>query len=102
MSTGLAKAGYKYVNLDDCWQSSRTADGVIVPDPKAFPSGIKPLADYAHSKGLMFGVYSDSGEKTCAGRPGSLNYERIDGKTYASWGVDYLKVCPIEEDFLRS
>jgi alpha-galactosidase len=91
VSTGLAAAGYNYVNLDDCWQSSRTSAGEIVPDPTAFPNGIKVLADYAHSKGLKFGVYSDAGHKTCAGRPGSLGYEKIDAKTYASWEVDYLK-----------
>jgi alpha-galactosidase len=90
VDTGLAKAGYKYVNLDDCWQSDRDSNGKIVVDPR-FPNGIKPLADYAHEKGLLFGLYSDAGYKTCAGRPGSLGYEEIDAKTYAEWGVDYLK-----------
>jgi len=90
VDTGLAKVGYKYVNLDDCWQSGRTSDGKIVVDPR-FPHGIKPLADYAHSKGLKFGLYSDAGTNTCQGRPGSLGYEEIDAKTYAEWGVDYLK-----------
>ncbi len=91
VDTGLAKAGYNYINLDDCWQSDRNEDGIIVPDPVAFPNGIKPLADYAHSRGLLFGLYSDAGFKTCAGRPGSLGYEEIDAKTYEEWGVDYLK-----------
>ena len=91
VNTGLAQAGYKYVNLDDCWQVSRDSNGKIVVDQKAFPNGIKPLADYAHQKGLLFGLYSDAGFKTCAGRPGSLGYEEIDAKTYAEWGVDYLK-----------
>jgi alpha-galactosidase len=91
ISSGLAAAGYTYVNLDDCWQASRAADGTIVPDPKTFPNGIKPLVDYAHSKGLLFGLYSDAGYKTCAGRPGSLGYEKIDARTYAQWQVDYLK-----------
>ncbi len=90
-SSGLIEIGYKYINLDDCWQSSRDENGIIVPDPKAFPSGIKPLVDYAHSKGLLFGLYSDAGIKTCAGRPGSLGYEEKDAQTYAEWGVDYLK-----------
>jgi alpha-galactosidase len=90
-ATGLAAAGYKYVNMDDCWAGSRDSNGNIVPDTKAFPHGIKPLADYAHSLGLFFGLYSDAGEKTCAGRPGSLNYETNDANSYASWGVDYLK-----------
>ena len=91
VNTGLADAGYKYVNLDDCWQVSRDSNGRIVVDQNAFPSGMKALADYAHSKGLLFGVYSDAGFKTCAGRPGSLGYEEIDAQTYAEWGVDYLK-----------
>jgi alpha-galactosidase len=91
ISTGLAAKGYQYINLDDCWQSSRDSNGRIVPDPVAFPSGIKALADYVHSKGLKFGLYSDAGYKTCAGRPGSLGYEEIDAQVYSEWEVDYLK-----------
>ncbi|CAF3165202.1 unnamed protein product, partial [Rotaria sp. Silwood2] len=91
VATGLAVAGYEYVNMDDCWQVSRDAQGIIQADPQAFPSGIPALVDYVHSKKLKFGLYSDAGFKTCAGRPGSLHYETIDAKTYASWGVDYLK-----------
>jgi len=91
VKTGLSKLGYKYVNIDDCWAKSRDHNGKIVADPIAFPSGIRALADYVHEKGLLFGIYSDAGTKTCAGRPGSLNYETIDAQTYAEWGVDYLK-----------
>eukprot|EP01118_Nematostelium_gracile_P014232 TRINITY_DN549_c0_g1_i1.p1 TRINITY_DN549_c0_g1~~TRINITY_DN549_c0_g1_i1.p1 ORF type:complete len:380 (-),score=100.50 TRINITY_DN549_c0_g1_i1:27-1166(-) len=91
VSTGLADCGYEYVNVDDCWASTRTNQGVVTSDPKTFPNGMKALADYAHSKGLKFGLYSDAGLQTCAGRPGSLGFEEIDAKTYASWGVDYLK-----------
>jgi len=91
VSTGLKKAGYVYLNLDDCWAETRDADGIVHEDAKAFPSGMKALGDYIHSKGLLYGVYSDAGYKTCAGRPGSLGYEKNDAKTYASWGVDYLK-----------
>ena len=91
VNSGLSAAGYKYINIDDCWQISRDSDGKIVVDPNNFPNGIKQLADYAHEKGLLFGIYSDAGYKTCAGRPGSLGYEEIDAKTYAEWGVDYLK-----------
>ena len=87
----LIKVGYKYINLDDCWQIDRANNGTIIVDSNAFPNGIKKLADYAHSKGLLFGLYSDAGEKTCAGRPGSLDYEEIDAQTYAEWEVDYLK-----------
>lgn len=93
--------------MDDCWQVTRDAQGIIQPDPKAFPSGVPALADYVHSRKLKFGLYSgnprsssvrgafssriDAGFKTCAGRPGSLGYETKDAKTYASWNVDYLK-----------
>ncbi|KAI9138969.1 putative alpha-galactosidase [Paraphysoderma sedebokerense] len=91
VSSGLAKAGYEYVNLDDCWQVARDADGKIVVDQERFPSGMKVLGDYIHSKGLKFGTYSSAGFQTCAQRPGSLGYEEIDAKTYAEWGIDLLK-----------
>ena len=102
ISSGLFDLGYRYVNLDDCWQVSRDENGVIVADPEKFPSGIKALADYMHSNGLKLGIYSDAGEKTCAGRPGSLNYEEIDAKTYAEWGVDYLKYDNCYNDGISS
>jgi alpha-galactosidase len=88
---GLRKYGYEYVNIDDCWSMGRDENGVLIPDNVTFPSGIAHLADYAHARGLKFGIYSDSGFLTCAGRPGSYGYEDIDAKTWASWGVDYLK-----------
>ncbi|KAG6497931.1 hypothetical protein ZIOFF_045837 [Zingiber officinale] len=62
VSTGLAKLGYQYVNLDDCWaEYNRTPKGEVVGDYKTFPSGIKALADYVHSKGLKLGIYSSAG-----------------------------------------
>ncbi|CAF4627709.1 unnamed protein product [Rotaria sp. Silwood1] len=91
INSGLASVGYEYINLDDCWQISRDGNGTIQADPKVFPSGIPALIDYVHSRKLKFGLYSDAGYKTCAGRPGSLGYEKQDATTYASWGVDYLK-----------
>jgi alpha-galactosidase len=91
VSSGMKAAGYEYVVIDDCWQVSRAEDGTIVVDKERFPSGMKALADYVHSKGLKFGIYSDAGTKTCAGRPGSKDHEAQDARTYASWGVDYLK-----------
>jgi len=91
VSTGLKDAGYTYINIDDCWHGDRDAQGFIHPDPKRFPSGMKALADYVHSKGLKLGVYSDAGSQTCGGRPGSRGYEFQDAQAYASWGVDYLK-----------
>ena len=71
VSSGLRDAGYVYVNLDDWWHGERDADGTIQPDPQRFPSGMKALGDYLHERGLKFGIYSDAGAKTCAGRPGS-------------------------------
>ncbi|MGE0353142.1 MAG: glycoside hydrolase family 27 protein [Gemmatimonadales bacterium] len=91
-SNGMRDAGYQYVTIDDCWQVGRAADGTIQADPERFPHGMKALADYVHSRGLKFGIYTDAGRKTCEGRPGSYGYESIDARTYASWGVDYVKV----------
>lgn len=91
---GLKDAGYTYVNLDDCWAlPQRNSAGNLVPDPVRFPNGIKAVADYVHSKGLKFGLYSSAGTKTCAneGFPGGLGYETKDANQWASWGVDYLK-----------
>ena len=91
VSSGMRDAGYKYVVIDDCWQVSRDPSGTIVADPQRFPHGIKALADYVHSKGLKFGIYTDAGTKTCQGRPGTLGFEERDAQTYAGWGVDYVK-----------
>jgi len=90
-SNGMKAAGYQFVILDDCWQNGRDAQGNILADPARFPSGIRALADYIHSKGLKFGIYTDAGAMTCAKRPGSLGHEFQDAKQYAAWGVDYLK-----------
>lgn len=58
VDTGLARLGYEYINLDDCWMvNPRNEDGTIQVDPVKFPSGIKHLADYVHSKGLKLGLY---------------------------------------------
>jgi alpha-galactosidase len=91
VKSGMKDAGYQYVVIDDCWQVSRDAAGNIVADAKRFPHGIKAVADYVHSVGLKFGIYSDAGAKTCQGRPGGLGHEYQDAIMYASWGVDYLK-----------
>src|SRR5271169_5671329 len=91
VKSGMKDAGYQYVIIDDCWQVARDQDGNILADPERFPSGIKALADYIHSKGLKFGIYTDVGTKTCAGRSGSVGHEYQDARQYAAWGVDYLK-----------
>ncbi len=93
VSSGLAGLGYKYVNLDDCWQSNErdSITGRVLPDPVRFPSGLKALGDYIHSKGLKFGIYSSAGFQTCQAFPASLGVEEVDADAYAEWGVDYLK-----------
>jgi alpha-galactosidase len=88
-TNGMKKAGYLYVNIDDCWQGRRDDKGVIHPNAK-FPD-MKALGDYIHGRGLKFGIYSSPGPKTCAGYAGSYKHEEQDAVTYAAWGVDYLK-----------
>jgi alpha-galactosidase len=99
VSSGMKDAGYEYVNLDEGWAASRDASGVIHPNA-GFPD-MKALADYIHSKGLKFGLYSAPSRQTCGGNPGSLGYESQDAQTYAQWGVDYLKydICGFEDTF---
>jgi alpha-galactosidase len=92
ISSGMQDAGYKYIVLDDAWLAKeRDAQGNLVADPKKFPSGMKALGDYLHQKGFKFGIYNCAGNKTCAGFPGGRGHEYQDARTYASWGVDYLK-----------
>jgi alpha-galactosidase len=99
VSTGLKDAGFTYIVMDDFWHGGRdSATGMLYPDPKRFPSGIKALAYYVHSKGLKLGIYSDAGTKTCGEMPGSYGYEEKDAKQFAEWGIDFLKYdycfCP--------
>lgn len=90
--SGLKELGYEYVVTDDCWsEKRRDADGRLVPSREKFPNGIKPVADYVHSKGLKFGIYSCVGTMTCGGYPGSYGHEYLDAATFAEWGVDFLK-----------
>ncbi|MFZ5942066.1 MAG: glycoside hydrolase family 27 protein [Bacteroidota bacterium] len=91
VESGMRDAGYTYIVIDDCWQTGRDSAGNIIPDPERFPNGMKYLADYVHSQGLKFGLYSCAGSKTCQGRPGSRGYQFQDARQYAAWGVDYLK-----------
>jgi len=93
VSSGMKDAGYTYLVLDDGWMAMdrdpKTGD--LLPDPKKFPNGLKPVIDYVHSKGLKFGLYNCAGTKTCAGYPGTRGYEYQDARLYASLGTDYLK-----------
>jgi len=91
VSSGMLAAGYQYLFIDDGWQGGRDNKNNLIADPHKFPSGIKMLADYVHSKGLKLGIYSDAAQLTCAGYTGSLNFEEQDAKVFAAWGIDYLK-----------
>jgi alpha-galactosidase len=99
VNSGMHAAGYEYVVVDDCWQATtRDGSGNLRSDPVRFPSGMKALGDYIHSKGLKFGIYQAPREETCAqyfnaigGATGALNHEQQDANTFASWGVDFLK-----------
>ncbi len=99
VASGLKEAGYSYIVIDDFWHGGRDSlTGMLYPDPEKFPSGMKALGEYIHSKGLKFGIYSDAGTKTCGEMPGSFGYEEKDAQLFADWGVDYLKYdycfCP--------
>jgi alpha-galactosidase len=102
VGTGMRDAGYVYVNIDDTWQGKRDAQGVLHPNGR-FPD-MKALADYVHSKGLKFGIYSSPGAKTCAGYEGSLGHEAQDARMYADWGVDFLKydLCYFQEEMTKA
>jgi alpha-galactosidase len=89
VASGMRDAGYVYVNIDDTWEGERAADGSLQTNAK-FPD-MKALADYVHSKGLKIGIYSGPGYKTCAGFEGSYMHEEQDARTWAAWGIDYLK-----------
>lgn len=111
-NNGMQKAGYDYVNIDDCWMLGRNvprgdpsratigrgADGHLIPDPTYFPpsapgrtDGIKLVADYVHSLGMKLGIYEEAGTATCQGLAGSYGHETTDAQDFANWGVDYLK-----------
>lgn len=117
VESGLRDAGYIFLNLDDNWMDTkRDAEGALQNNPKTFPSGMKAIADYVHSKGLKFGLYGDHGKRTChhynsnwQSESGSYGHEEIDAKRLAEWGVDYWKYdnCDVapgsnqEEDYTR-
>jgi alpha-galactosidase len=101
VSTGMRDAGYLYVNVDDTWQGKRDERGVLHPNER-FPD-MKALADYVHSKGLKFGIYSSPGSRTCANFEGSLGHETQDAQMYAAWGVDFLKydLCSFDDELRK-
>lgn len=109
VETGMRDAGYTYLVLDDGWMADkRSSGGNLLADPNKFPSGMKSLGEYIHSKGLKYGIYQDRGHSTCMRLPGSFGHEQMDMDTFAEWGVDYIKLdsCyaeingrPSSEDF---
>ncbi len=104
IETGMKEAGYEYIIIDDIWQGGRDNRNNIIPDPEKFPNGIKALADYIHSKGLKLGIYSTAAQLTCAGYTASYGFEEQDAKTFAEWGIDYLKYdyCNAPGDMLTA
>ena len=103
LENGLYKAGWNTVMMDDLWQApTRSDEGKPLPHPKRFPNGLRAVADYVHSKGMKFGLYTDAANKTCAGAFGSYGYEHTDAQQYADWQVDIVKCdycnAPPEKD----
>lgn len=93
IANGMREAGYIYVNLDDGWmERQREPSGELIGDKQRFPGGMKALGDYLHERGFKFGIYNSSGSETCAHYAGTKGHEEQDMKTYASWGVDYIKM----------
>ncbi|CAH0713186.1 unnamed protein product, partial [Brenthis ino] len=99
---GYLDAGYNYVGIDDCWlEKDRDENGRLVPDRERFPNGMKAVADYLHERGFKFALYQDYGSKTCGGYPGVLGHEENDVKTFADWGVDYIKLDACNVDVTK-
>ena len=96
-ANGMRALGYEYINLDDCWASERV-NGKLVPDKVRFPDGMVPVIQYVNAKGFKFGLYTSAGITTCnrGGRsyeiPGSYGHYEQDAATFASWGVEYVKM----------
>jgi alpha-galactosidase len=108
VSSGMRDAGYRYLVLDDCWMGGRDASGALQANRARFPSGMKAMGDYLHARGLLFGIYETPNTVTCAamysGYPktlgvGSAGHEMHDARTFASWGVDYLKYDHCSGDY---
>jgi len=97
--SGMRAAGYRYVILDDGWQGRRTSSGTLTADPRRFPCGIKRLAEFVHGEGFDFGIYTTPALRSCGGRPGSADHEKADARTFASWGVDYVKLDWCNSDY---
>jgi len=94
VANGLKDAGYEYVVVDGGWRDTTlAADGKLRPNPKRFPHGMKAFADYAHSKGLKFGVHTVPGTNDCGGDAvGGFGHEKVQVQQFADWGLDFIKL----------
>lgn len=103
VSSGMSSAGYKYLNIDDCWEAASRdpVSGMLKYNETKFPHGMVALADYIHSKGLLFGIYTSSGEKTCQRYPGSWQHEFLDASLFASWNIDFVKLDCCYQDNVK-
>ena len=100
--SGMYDAGYRFVNIDDGYFGGRDASGHLFPNPKKFPSGMKALTDYVHSKGLNAGIYTDAGSNTCGSMydgdslgigVGIYGHVQEDcNRFFRDWGFDFIKV----------
>lgn len=97
---GLKQAGYRYINIDDGWQGPRV-NGQITANNR-FPCGMKLLGQYIHAHGFKFGLYTTPGPKSCGGYVGSAGYVSQDVATFASWGVDAIKLDWCSADYQKA
>jgi len=103
VASGMLSVGYKYLNIDDCWEASNRdpISGMLKYNETRFPHGMLALSDYIHSKGLLFGIYSSSGEWTCQKYPGSWQHEFLDAALFSSWNVDFFKLDCCYQDNIK-
>jgi alpha-galactosidase len=103
VASGMLSAGYKYLNMDDCWEASHRDpnSGMLKYNETKFPHGMLALSDYIHSKGLLFGIYTSSGEYTCQKYPGSWEHEFLDATVFSSWNIDFLKLDCCYQDNIK-
>ena len=102
ISSGMYKAGYRFINIDDGYFGGRNSDGNLLTDTKKFPSGMRALTDYIHARKLKAGIYSDAGKNTCGSKydndPNGIgvgmygHVERDCNLFFNSWKFDFLKV----------
>ncbi|WP_143774434.1 glycoside hydrolase family 27 protein [Niastella vici] len=102
IASGMYDAGYRFINIDDGYFGGRDSSGKLFPNSQKFPSGMKALADYVHSKGLKAGIYTDAGKNTCGSiydkdslgiGVGIYGHVQQDcNQFFREWGYDFLKV----------